>query len=156
MKLQTNPNNWACVAASFAMALDMPVERLIILAGHDGSQVIFGAGGRSGFHPEEFFMLMGDAGFACMPFNVQPTRTDGYEIRNVYPCTAQERRNVQTFMDGRVGVVTGTNAKGRGHAMAWDGEYFFDPAGAGKIFSFGELETIGYTLDCFWWVVPIK
>ena len=38
MILQRSPNAWSCMPTAFAMAVNAPVEDLILSIGHDGSE----------------------------------------------------------------------------------------------------------------------
>lgn len=41
MELQKQPNDWSCLLTAFSMALHIPIERLIDMIGHDGSERIW-------------------------------------------------------------------------------------------------------------------
>jgi len=55
--LQRQPNGWSCLPTSFAMTLDVPVDKIISYMGHDGSEIYFpnrpDPFGRRAFHPQE-------------------------------------------------------------------------------------------------------
>ena len=57
MRLQLKHTRWQCLVASFAMALDLPLDDVILELGHDGGEVLYPALPeplcRRGVHPQE-------------------------------------------------------------------------------------------------------
>lgn len=130
MNLQLSPNNWSCLATSFAMILGLPVSKVIEMVGHDGSEIVFPdqpePSCRRSFHIQELIDV-------CMSMLVTVT-----EIQRV-PCMGP--RNDEEFLvledDDRFfryvrahsGVLCGLTREGGYHAVAWDGEKIYDPKG---------------------------
>jgi hypothetical protein len=77
MRMQTKPNRWSCAVTAFAIALDMPVAKLIERIGHDGSQIIWpdlpDPMRRRGFHSQELVEEALTCGYACTPIEISPT-----------------------------------------------------------------------------------
>jgi len=158
MKLQTCVNDWTCVAAAFAMAMDIPIGVLLDwYIGHQGDEVVFQSGYPRGIQPSECMLALISMDKTCTPLEVMPQYTNGKEILPVYPESDKLDRldTIMKLMDGRQGVVTGRTAGGTGHALAWDGQYIFDPAGKGSVYPLAELAMIGFEIDCFWWITQI-
>lgn len=159
MKLQTCVNDWTCVAAAFAMTMDIPVEVLLDhYIGHRGEEVVFQSGNPRGIQPSECISVLIYMDKTCTPLEVMPQYTDGKEVLSVYAKADKADRLdiVMKLMDDRPGVITCRRiGVGTGHAVAWDGQYVFDPAGKGSIYPLEELETLGFEIDCFWWVERI-
>jgi hypothetical protein len=158
MKLQASPNKYSCVAAAFAMVLELPVRKIFGILRHDGSEMVFKNGQSAGFNPHECIIILAAYGYTCTPFevNIISTNADNESYLVTMGLTEDQRRQrVLNIMKGKRGVVIGINHVGNGHAMAWNGSYFFDPAGLmGSAFSGEDLETSGFRVDCFWWITP--
>src|SRR5688572_18522714 len=76
MNLQVKPNPWSCSITAFAMAIDRPVQELVDLIGHDGSEVVFKGypepTNRRGFHFQECIEACLHLGFAVTPIELFP------------------------------------------------------------------------------------
>ena len=128
MILQKQPNRWSCLVTAFAMALDTPLDELIRLLGHDGSEIIFPNNNdphnRRSFHPQEILDVAEE--YYCKTFIVYeatPTISDGkIEIPIDMP-----KDRMYDIMDGEIGVIQGFNPNGNYHAIAWDGYNIFNP-----------------------------
>lgn len=127
MILQKQPNNWSCLPTAFAMILELPVEHLITLIGHDGSEIKYPQLKepfcRRSFSPHEFFHILLELGYACTP------------ILKEYELGADEEVQCRTseFMDNMLrtysGVICGVTSRGNRHSVAWDRRMIFDPTG---------------------------
>lgn len=155
MKLQCPANNWSCMPFALAMALDVPVEDIIRLVGHDGShhpwpvpfQFV-----RAGFHIHEII----DVAFLyyrrlLCPFVREPTVTCDER------CPEIPAKFVGTDTDARwrwalrnnTGIMTGQMMDtGVGHAVAWDGQKIYDPRG--YVYSYDDRHHYLYEPDTFW------
>lgn len=154
MILQRSPNRWSCLASSFAMALDVPIDSLIKMVGHDGSEIVWPElpepTRRRGHHVQEMIYAAYCLGFSVTPFEAFPTSlgragTNSFTV----PMILQAEERMPRIMKGAVGVVTGENPRRRPHAVAWDGHTLFDPGGLDYGISDFHMET-------FWLVLKIK
>jgi hypothetical protein len=131
MLVQRQPNQAACLATSFAMVLDMPVQQVFEACGHDGMEIIFptlhGAPKFRGFHIQEMVDLCLRRGYAMVEIEGKPIRREGNNTW-VQPGNWEER--FRTQLAQTYGVLIGETF-GRGHAVAWDGfsHTLHDPAG---------------------------
>ncbi len=77
MRMQIKPNRWSCAVTAFAIALDMPVAKLIEDIGHDGGQIIWpdlnDPMRRRGFHSQELVEAVHTRGYHCTPIEISPT-----------------------------------------------------------------------------------
>lgn len=160
MKQQRNPNAWSCLPAAFATALDVPIEAVLGIVGHDGSEITH-AGlpepmNRRGFHPQEFIKMCLEDEMAVTRIELFPTAVpsgqglavmqDGESFR--YAVTPSQfdiggwkwfRKNIFNS----TGVIDCRTAVGTGHAMAYQGmgnhALIYDPAN-GDEFEFRKPE----------------
>jgi len=149
MKLQKQPNNWSCLPTAFAMALDIDVEQLIKLIGHDGSEIWFPNQKeehhkKRAFNPSEIMMTVLKMGRYVTPVVAQ------YEISPVENGEARQiitpQSEIIQIMNNHCGVLTGY-IRGRRHAVAWDGNMIFDPNGS-------KYERTLFDMEIFWTVSP--
>jgi hypothetical protein len=131
MKLQKSPNRWSCLPTAFAIVLGTPVKEIIDAIGHDGSE-IFWPGyieplRRRGFHIQELINYCFLEYYLVTPFEQKL-------------CFQQRGGSRQHIVDGDIkifkqaikryfGVFVGENQKRVPHALAWDGNQCYDPAG---------------------------
>lgn len=148
MKQQRNPNAWSCLPAAFATALEAPIEAVLGIIGHDGSEITH-AGlpepmNRRGFHPQELIkMCLADA-MAVTRVELFPSATPqtdkGTCIKSFDTGGWQWFR---TNLFHSTGVIDCRTAVGTGHAMAYQGmgnhALIFDPAN-GDEFEFRKPE----------------
>src|SRR5690348_4650158 len=67
---QISPNRWSCLATAFAIGLNVDVEKLIEMIGHDGSEIINDLKepyNRRAFHPQEFVLICLKHNIAVIP-----------------------------------------------------------------------------------------
>lgn len=140
MKLQHQPNNWSCLPTAFAMVLDLPVKEIIDLIGHDGSTITWpklpSPFCRRAFHIQELINVSHRLGYTCTPFVSRPLIAPSpyvipYEIE-------------LTYRPKTPGVVLGKFPKRMFHAMAFDGEEYFNP---------GIPCEESFQVDCFYSVI---
>ena len=131
MQLVKNPNNWSCLLASMAMVLNKTTDELIEEIGHNGSVVVFPElpepAKREGFHIQEFIPIILKSGFSMMAIEALPYSTpDG---KHEWPVKfAHQWQRFWMLTDKVPGIFTGLSTKWR-HAVAWDGNKFYDPKG---------------------------
>lgn len=140
MELQRQPNGWSCLPTAFAMALDIPVEKLLRELGHDGSLVVFPEFRdpycRRGFHPQELVELCYRRHKHVIEFQACPTLVPptiaGVRCRpEMAIYTQEETQSRMDFLLKRKGVLTGDTRLGKpNHAVAWNGEIIYDPNGS--------------------------
>lgn len=145
MKKQKNPNAWSCLPAAFATALEVPLESIIALVGHDGSEITH-AGlpeplKRRGFHSQEMIKVCVQDDMAVTRIELMPTAVSKY-IPMLPEFRAPESKT-KSFDTGAwdwfkenlfnsTGVIECRTATGNGHAMAYQGMHshavIYDPA----------------------------
>lgn len=150
MRHQRQPTGWSCLATSFAMALDLPVSALMDLVGHDGSEIVWPSLAdpicRRGHHPQEMVLAAHGLGFSVTPFEAYPSSIGAPGVEPfLVPMRGEADDRMRAIMSDATGVLTGTDWKGRRHAVAWDGRRMLDPA-QGRDFS----------IETFWLVRKIK
>lgn len=137
------------------MALDVPVEDIVRLVGHDGSHRPWPApfdSVRKGFHIHEMI----DVAFIyyrrlLCPFDKAPMVTCDERCPEIPAefsgVTPEQRWNFATVF--KTGVMTGQmTVSRRGHAVAWDGHKIYDPRG--YVYSYEDRHNYNYEPDTFW------
>lgn len=149
--MQRNPNGWSCLPTAFAMALYHPVESIISLACHDGSEIAWPQFPeplcRRGFHIQEMiFIAWRYFSRTVTPFEAIPLLQcrDGQPID--VPTLPEPKWRMPELMQHNIGVITGATLDGRAHAVAWDGEKILDPRN-GTTYSLD-----GFLLETFWMI----
>lgn len=152
MELIRQPNAWSCNACAWAMVLGLSLAQVIHALGHDGSAVWHPAlpepKNRRGFVDEELVWLAVQRGYACTDVMLDTYAAARYgplgEGRRL--CTA---RDLAFFLPHRRGVLTVQSpapTSGAGlHAVAWDGEWVYDPL-------FGVRLLSDYEIKSFLWI----
>lgn len=171
MKLIEKPHRWMCLAASFAMALDITIEKFCALVGHDGSQVIDETlpepKGRRGFHIMEALLVVLQCKHMAHPLELQPAirfadRPDGshIETRVTYQLCGLDNPNpnlriFETVILFQRGVIECHHEPtGKMHAVAFDHGMIYDPDGRVFPYSQSACEARGlYTLR-LWLIRP--
>ena len=76
MKHQRKLNRWSCAITALAMALRLPVEKIVEEAGHDGGEIVFPHLSepmcRQGFHSQELVRIAWQHGYAMTPIELFP------------------------------------------------------------------------------------
>jgi hypothetical protein len=133
MSLQRTDSGWSCLAASFATVLGLTLREMYDRVGHDGSEVIFpeepDPERRRAFHPQEMIDVAESLGVAVTAIQGRPTSRPFLSHRPAYEVPLDVVPRWQRYLEGHVGVLTGLNARYRPHAVVWDGEDVWDPAG---------------------------
>jgi hypothetical protein len=162
MLLQVKPEPWLCIATSFAMALGVPLSKLLALIGHDGSQIVFPdlpePACRAGHHVQELVHAALNHGWACTPIEFNPiTRTFGNlpAYHSILPDEQSRWLRFERLIAKHDGVLEGwvTNW---GHAMAFEHGVIYDPD-RGQTFQFSRENCFArnFTPRCLWLVSEI-
>jgi len=135
MELITGTNYWNCALAAAAMTMDVELDDLIELIGHDGSEIINpdykDPANRKGFHMQEIISAAIELGFAVTPIEARPVQKvfeDDNQPYEVYTLGRAEKRFQNHLLQSK-GILVGLNPSGLYHAVAWDGEEIYDPVG---------------------------
>lgn len=157
-------NGWSCLPCAFAMVLDISVEELVGLIGHDGSAepYVNRPGQKAGFHEQECVEAAQLLGYACTPIEIVPQMmpVPGGPIRPIwFPGTESDReennwRRFKRHLTNTYGVITGLkqrpNGEMIGHAVAWNGRNIYDSQGDGCIYALGEAKDFSFTPRTYW------
>ena len=133
-----NPNAWSCLPAAFATALQVPIEAILAIVGHDGGEITHAGLGeplcRRGFHPQEMIKMCLEDGMSVTRVELFPTSV---------PIISSAPYEPKQFNTGgwdwfkqnlfhSTGVIDCRTSVGTGHAMAYQGKHshvvFYDPA----------------------------
>lgn len=121
------PNRWSCLPTSFAMACNVPLEKILEIIGHDGSQIIWPElpepKRRRTFHVQECIWAAWKLGFCVTTFEAAPqlavSEYDVIELLTTYD---------YADLLSRKGVMTGI-VNGNRHAVAYNDQVVYDPNG---------------------------
>lgn len=159
------PNQWSCLATSFAMVLGITTERFYELAGHDGGEKIWpdipDPFCRRGFHINEAVAIANDLGFTATPLELFPMiRVAPYApyhgVEQVPVFYAPERneegnwRRFGSIINTRIGVVECQTRGGNWHAVAFNASTIFDPDGRQFPYSRQTCESRGLFTSRLW------
>lgn len=156
MILLQQPNRWSCLITSWAMVLNVSVEDLCLLIGHDGSEILYPdipePQKRRSFHPAEFNRPALSSGFAVVPIELNPCWVipDSEDVEKLEHLEGN-KTNILSWMNKYDGVITGQTLKGKWHAVAWNcyQELLYDP-------SYSLLKLKEFKVHTFWAAVPIQ
>lgn len=124
MQPQQPPNKWSCLPTAFAIVLERPVQEIIQLLGHDGSEVVWPhlpePYCRRSFHIQELIYACYNLGYSVIEyqkiarhapeFGKKIFETDFSSIfKTIIECSTTK------------GVLTGVGLAGIPHAIAWSG-----------------------------------
>ena len=144
-----NPNDWSCLPAAFAIALDIPFSEVIDCVGHDGSEISDASLPdplcRKGFHMQEMIKMCLRYNIAATPIELQPAaRVEHPRIKTskkLFNTGEWVWFNYNLFTS--CGVIECKTMSGVGHAMAYEGcvthASIYDPA-IGDYFKFERKE----------------
>jgi hypothetical protein len=154
MRLLRKPERWMCLPASFAMALDIPLEAIFKETGHDGSEIVWPQlpepMRRRGFHPQELVHVCLSRGYAATPVELFPVTCavlGGFEYEHAYP-DGNWARFTRVINQSR-GVLTGSGSR-CGHAVAYEHGHIFDPDGCEYDYSREACEHRNFHASCLW------
>ncbi len=140
------PNDWSCLLASAAMALDTDCDTLIAMIGHDGSEIVLPAlsepARRRSFHMQEIIDCAIKLGFSVTPIEVLPYSTPDGKLE--FQVNLRNEMRFHSHVYGSEGILTG-RAKKLYHAVYWDGEIIHDPNGIVY-----RLNDCKIDIQCFW------
>jgi hypothetical protein len=129
MKLQKQPNKWSCLPSAFAMAIDISVETIIEVVGHDGSEIIYPdldePYGRRSFHIQEMINVCMLNNTGVIPIQTNPVSY--VDSEHIYSVPAIDVMDYYTELYS--GVMVGLGLQGRPHAVAWDKKLVHDSNG---------------------------
>lgn len=134
MLKQIQPTDWSCLPTAFAIVLDVPVEHLFNLIGHDGSELpeewkyLPHPYNRRGFHIQELIYLIEFEFYKTVtPFEAKPVSTN---LNNVN-IEMDLSEMLTLVLPNYSGVLTGQLARNGGyHALAWDQGVVINPSGS--------------------------
>ena len=144
MELLTKPNQWSCLAASFAMALGITIDKFCAMAGHDGSEKVWpdlpDPLCRRGFHICEATRIAITLGGSATPLELFPmtqaTAMSPYhgteQIPVFYAPSRDEMGNWMDFaniISYARGVIECRTRSGNWHAVAFEKGVIYDPDG---------------------------
>ena len=162
MELQIKPNRWNCLPTAFAMALGVPVARLLEWTGHNGAEVLFPKlpppACYRGHHIQELIEVCLRLGYGATPIELFPqiAPTEG----SIFPDHLAEAVFFQNSAEGNwrrfesaiatgKGVITGMG-RNCAHAVAYDFDTISDPDGREYAFSREACECRGFYVQCAW------
>lgn len=142
-----------CLVTSFAMALDLPVEEIIRLIGHDGSEHVFQRAEpmcRRGHHADECVFATIWLRHSATPVELFPaigsTQILGmpdYEVPVLYGSLDGNWQRFTHLIKSRTGVLEGSGFR-CGHAVAFHKGRIFDPDGREYDYSREACELRGF------------
>ena len=131
------------------MALDIPVQTLFELVGHDGSEIIFPAEvepkNRRGVHHSEAIAIALDRGIACTPLQPSaktPNPSDPSSSFLIPLPTTFDRALRHSY-----GVLC-CQGRRTHHTVAFNQGTIFDPSG--HTYPYGALHEVGLTPQYLW------
>ncbi len=155
MKLQTQLEKWQCCITSFAMAMDMPVTRLIELAGHDGGAIAFPSEpepkNRRGHNVYEMIRRAIDMGLAVTPVPLHPSYKPHPNSIGLVRLSS-EKEDWELFTDQintSRGVIECTGPRGN-HMVAYHYGRIYDPRGIEFQYTREECEAQFLFTFCLW------
>jgi len=138
MLRQVNPNAWSCLPTAFANTLDLDLNAVLGLIGHDGSEITH-AGlpeplNRRGFHPQELIKLCLKGGFYVTRVELYPNAVATFKVPHtpkLYDIGGMDWFKENLY--NSYGVLECRTTAGVGHAMSYEGNgsnaLVVDPAG---------------------------
>jgi len=128
-----------CLVYSLAMLLDEDVDVLIQELGHDGMVKDWPEHPiphcYNGHHIQEIIDLVLARGYSLTPIESYPRYASAMDPSNWKPVYSNGARFLRQI-SGRRGILIG-QYRGRGHAVAWDGDIIWDPNG--KTYGIGDF-----------------
>lgn len=153
---QIKPNRWSCAITALAMALHLPVEDVVVEAGHDGSEIIFPSQEepmcRKGFHFQELVQIAWRHGYAMTPVELFPClkTTSGMSTVPVWDVDDQSTWNrFDKIVRTKWGILEGRGRKCH-HAVYNHFGEIRDPDGQIYEFSKANCEKQGFYANQFW------
>lgn len=136
MCLQLQPNPWTCLATSFAMVLDRPVQDVFDWCGHNGSRPLWKTlederFNHAGHHIQELIDYAYVLGYSVTPIDVNPAyvhfiKTDEHpHLWSEEHCMGRFTR----YLENNNGIIAGKIGFNYGHAVAYIDHKIYDPRG---------------------------
>lgn len=111
------------------MAVDVPLDRVLELVGHDGSEIVWpnlrDPQRRRSFHSQELIHAAHELGYSVTPFESLPS---SLPAEGESPLDVDVASRFEKVLYGSEGVLTGIGKSGMRHAVAWDGAEILDPS----------------------------
>lgn len=149
IQIQIQPNKWSCLPTAFAMAIDVPVAKVIEDICHDGSKIIFPEYDdpfcRRSFHIQELTDICLKRGFAVVPIENQPIS----EAKNHQYNVPVHNKRLEYYLVNYTGVLIGMIQTDRPHAVAWNGHRILDPNGT-------DYNVIDFRIDIFFLIIKFN
>lgn len=122
-----------CMLYSAAMALDMAVEDIINILGHDGMDVVNDNPPPfcyRGVHIQEIQTIAHRSGILFAPIDVCPSTIRAGVIDQLEViCGMDYATRFLHIIKSAKGIIIGTNGNGNPHAVAFDDGLIYDPIG---------------------------
>ena len=156
MYLTFQKERWQCVITSFSMVLRYPVEHLIKMVGHDGSEVplpwkhLEEPIKRRGHSIQEMIDVCFQLHHSVTPIIlVERFITKEGETGITFATKHEQEHRIANYLTLFDGVLTGTVKSGKRHCVAWDHQeqMIYDPSGG--IYPIGNGS---YFIETFWLV----
>ena len=160
MRLQLKHARWQCLVASFAMALDLPLDDVVVELGHDGGEVLYPALPdplcRRGVHPQELIDVCRAHGYAVTYLELFPCLKTKPDQAGVLAFTTKQAwsRFTEAIKTTR-GVIGGVTPSGKGHAVAYEYGHIYDPDGWMYDYSPLACEQSGFFTQHLWYLDKI-
>lgn len=153
---------WACMAASFSMALGMEIAVFYTEIGHVGDELPYADGRtRRGFHIQECIDVALKRGYAVTEIQAyygsrpSPTSNEQIPTKPLNECIDRFEAYAATC---KRGVITGELHKDNGvrvgHAVAWDGEKIYDPRG--KVYTLHNAAKNDFMVASLWMLTRME
>ena len=130
MNLQRQPTRWSCLPTAFAMVLNLPIEDVILIIGHDGSDILFPNQEepycRRSFHIQELIDVSLKHGYSVTEILLNSYLEVMNETVDVQEFGADR---IEDYLQNYTGVLIGREGTRIPHAVAWDGIDILDPNG---------------------------
>lgn len=151
MLTQKNPNAWSCLPTAFANALELQLDAVIALLGHDGSEITHPGLPdplcRRGFHPQEFVELCLRDNLAMIQIDSHPSAMPSQQGHSpaLFPtiCEEDHWERFERHLFNSEGVIDCRTRVGIGHALSYVGHSDYatiaDPA-TGQTFEYRSKE----------------
>ncbi len=149
MRTLKNPNAWSCLPTAFAIALQVDLDTVLGIVGHDGSEITH-AGlpeplKRRGFHLQEMIKMCLQDGMSVTPVELCPqaiaSNSTAFMTPKLFDIGEWDWFEKNLFTSS--GVIDCRTAVGLGHAMAYEGRgthaLIYDPA-TEEVFEFHKPE----------------
>ena len=133
-------NKPQCLLYSAAMVLDVDIEDITDILGHDGMDVIDPTIDSNdkyrGVHIQEIQTVAFRLGRHFYPVEVIPASLHNDTVRPIYNiCGTEYAVRFMAMIKGKKGILIGQNTAGNEHAVAFDDMTAYDPIG--KKYSIG-------------------